>query len=147
MFNLFNKQKQENPISDVFSSLTSNQKMSVMNLLLTIGVCDGEQGDANREMQYLNTYVNILGVRSDKCMAYLQSMGHERIISDLKTISRDQKEILVVAAWEMIMCDGRANETELTVAVKIFEQLGISEDQFIETIEKTQALMNHYYGK
>ena len=57
MFNLFNKKKEENPISDMFSDLTTNQKMSVMNLLLTIGVCDGEQGNQDKELQYLNTYV------------------------------------------------------------------------------------------
>ncbi len=147
MFNLFNKKKEENPISEVFNGLTLNQKMSVMNLLLTIGVCDGAQGDQNKEMQYLNTYVNILGVRSDRCMAYLESEGHQKIVSDLRTISQSQKEFLVVAAWEMITCDGRPNETELQVAGNIFEQIGISDEQFVATIEKTQALMKHFYGK
>lgn len=147
MFNLFNKKKEENPISDMFSDLTTNQKMSVMNLLLTIGVCDGEQGNQDKELQYLNTYVKILDVRSDRSMAYLESYGHERIIDDLKTLSKNQKEFLVVAAWEMITCDGRPNETELQVAGAIFEQIGITEEQFVATIEKTQALMKHFFGK
>jgi len=147
MFNLFNKKKEENPISEVFHDLTLNQKMSVMNLLLTIGVCDGEQGNQNKELQYLNSYVRILGVRQDQCMPYLQTYGHERIISDLKTISQSQKEFLVVAAWEMITCDGRPNETELQVAGNLFEQIGISEEKFVETIQKTQALMKHFFNK
>jgi uncharacterized tellurite resistance protein B-like protein len=147
MFNLFNKKKDKNPISEVFHDLTLNQKMSVMNLLLTIGVCDGEQGNQNKELQYLNTYVKILDVRQDRCMSYLETYGHERIISDLKTISQSQKEFLVVAAWEMITCDGRPNETELHVAGNIFDQMGISEEKFVETIQKTQALMKYFSGK
>lgn len=143
MFNLF-KKKEENPISQVFNDLTINQKMSVMNLLITVGVCDGEQGNVDKEMKYLNTYVEILDVRSDRSLAYLKSEGHQRMINDLKLLSESQKEFLVVAAFEMIICDGRPNETELTITGKIFEQFGIDEDKFIATIEKTQALMEHF---
>lgn len=145
MFNLFNKNK--NPISDMFSDLSENKKMSVMNFLLTIGVCDGEQGNQEKELQYLNSYVKILGVRQDQCMPYLEAYGHSRIISDLNTITQSQKEFLVVAAWEMIICDGRPNETELEVAANLFEQIGVSEDKFIETIEKTNLLMKKFSGK
>ncbi len=144
MFNLFKKKTENNPISELFIGLTLNQKMSVMNLLLTIGVCDGNEGNQEKEMEYLNTYVKILGVRSDNCMTYLQLEGHQRLISDLRTISQSQKEFLVVAAWEMITCDGRPNETELQVAGNIFEQIGISEQLFVETIEKTHALMKKF---
>lgn len=80
-------------------------------------------------------------------MAYLESYGHERIIDDLNSISKSQKEFLVVAAWEMITCDGRPNETELQVAGAIFEKLGISDEEFVATIQKTQALMKHFFGK
>lgn len=54
---------------------------------------------------------------------------------------------MVVAAWEMITCDGRPNETELQVAGAIFEKLGISDEEFVATIQKTQALMKHFFGK
>jgi len=147
MFNLFNKKKEENPISDAFIGLTLNQKMSIVNLLLTIGVSDGEQGNSEKELRYLNTYVNILNVRSDKSMQYLSAFGHQRIVDDLKNISSDQKDILIVAAWEMITCDGNPNEMELQVTTNLFEQIGVNEDRFIETIKKTQALMNHFFGK
>lgn len=147
MFNLFNKKKEENPISDMFSDLSTNQKMSVINLLLSIGVCDGDQGNEDNEIKYLNTYVKILDIRSDKSMAYLDSHGQERIIEDLKSISKSQKEFLVLAAWEMITCDGRPNETELEVAGAFFEKIGISDEEFVATIEKTQALMKHFFGK
>ena len=146
MFNFFKKQKEENPISDIFKDLNTNQKMSIANLLLTIGVCDGNQGNEEKEIQYLNSYVKILDIRSDRSMTYLKTHGHERTIEDLKPLSKSQKEFLVVAAWEMIICDARPNETELQVAINIFGELGISEDEFIGTVEKTQALIKRFMG-
>lgn len=72
MFSVFNKKIEVDPISQIFSDLTLNQKMSIVNVILTIDVCDGEQGDQDKELQYLNSYVSILGVRLDKCMLYLK---------------------------------------------------------------------------
>jgi uncharacterized tellurite resistance protein B-like protein len=140
MFNLSNKKKEENPIFDMFSDLSTNQKMSLMNLLLLIGFCDGEEDNKEKELQYLDTYFDILDICSDKSMAYLESHGYERIIEDLNSISKSQKEFLVVAAWEMIICEGRPNQTELEVARTIFEEIGVSDKQFDATIEKTQAM-------
>ena len=143
MFN-FLKKKEENPVAAVFSGLSSNQKMSVMNLLLSIAVCDRAQGNDAKEMQYLNSYLKILDVRSDRCMAYLETGGQERIISDLKPLSLSQKEVLIVAAFEMITCDGSPNDTELGFAGDIFEKLGIDPDKFVETIHKTQVIMKKF---
>ena len=138
------KKELENLISKVFSDLTLNQKMSIMNLLMTVGVCDGEQGNPDKELRYLNTYVDILDVRSDRSMAYLKLEGHQKMINDLKLLSESQKKFLVVAAFEMIICDGRPNETELTATGKIFEQIGIDKNKFVATIEETQALHKHF---
>ena len=146
MFSLFNKKKEENPISNLFNDLSINQKMSIMNLLLTIGICDGEQGNQEKELQYLNSYVRIFDVHQAKCMSYLETYGHSRIISDLKTISQSQKEFLVFAAWEMITCDGLPNVTELEVTGNFLKQIGIPEEKFIEKIKK-EALMKHFSGK
>jgi uncharacterized tellurite resistance protein B-like protein len=147
MFNIFHRKKDENLISDVFKDLSVNQKMSVMNLLITISICDGDQGDQDKELQFLNTYIGILNVRQDKCMPYMNEYGHARMISDLKTISQEQKEFLVVAAWEMVICDGRPNETEMQVTANLFKQIGISEEKFVEIIEKTRALAQKFFGK
>jgi uncharacterized tellurite resistance protein B-like protein len=78
-------------------------------------------------------------------MAYLDSFGQERIIDDLESLSRNQKEFLVIMTWGMITCDGRPNETELQFASTIFEKLGVTEDQFVATIEKSLALMKKFF--
>ena len=103
MFSLFSQKKDESPISHVFSNLTTYQKMSVLNLLLTIGGCDGEQGNPEKERQYLNSYIKPFGVRSKNCLTYLDSAGFTKMISDLKSIHQDHIEFIIIAVWEMII--------------------------------------------
>jgi len=146
MFNLFKKKEEApNPISQEFSNVTQKQKMSIMNFLLMVGVCDGEQGNPTKELAHLNTYVNIFGVRSDQCMRYLDAEGQSRMIADLKILSESQKELLIVMAIDMIHCDGPANKTELTMIGNAFAQLGVDEAKIITTMEKTHALMDYFF--
>ena len=147
MFNFFNKKKREDPVADVYRDLSTNQKMSIMNLLVAIGGCDGIIENDGEELQFINSYVSILKVRSDNCMAYLEKYGPERVITDLQPLSKNQKEFLVYEVWSLINCDGRANETEIELAVNIFESIGISEEQMIETIKKRQALIKYFKGE
>jgi len=143
MFDFF-KKKVENPISKVFADLTTNQKMSVMNLLVTIAVCDKGQGDRTKEMKFLNTYVSILGVRSDKSLDYLELEGQSRLVNDLKPLSQSIKDFLVVVAYDLINCDGSPNETELNMMTTIFEQIGIDEGKIISTIKKSQIAAKRF---
>ena len=140
MFNLFKNKKENNPISEIFSDLTTNQKMSIFNLLTTIASCDGDEGDFDIELKYLNVYVNILSVNGSRCTRYLESGGLITIINDLKNINRNQKEFLVVSAWEIIICDGRPNEKELDALGQLFNALGINENEIAEIVAKNQAL-------
>ncbi|MBW6491965.1 MAG: hypothetical protein K0B15_12310 [Lentimicrobium sp.] len=145
MFNFFNNKKKENPISDVFKDLTTNQKMSITNFLLTIA--SSNQGSSDKQMRYLNNYVDILDVRGDDGMAYYKRYGLERIISDLKTLSKNQKEFLVVATWEMISSDGQPSSKQINSVTILFDKLGFSEEQFVEIIKKNILIMNHILGK
>lgn len=143
MFNLFKYQQGNNPISSIFKDLTINQRMSIMNLLSSIAFCDGLNENQDKVMDYLNTYFRILNVRYDNCMQYHKTSGFLKIFEDLRNISKEQKEFLVIIAWELMICDGRPGETEIQVTVNIFEKIGISQDNFMEIIKKTQAIMNH----
>lgn len=145
MFNFFNKKK-VNPISEIFNDLTTNQKMSIINLLLLIGVSDGKQGNPDEELRFLNIYRKFLNVRGDQCRNYLDSNGHKKIYEDLFSLSRTQKEFLIVASWEMIISDGMPNNTELDVASSLLERFGVPRSEFISTIENAQALSKQFLG-
>lgn len=144
MFGLFNKKQPSNPIVEAFRDLTLDQKMSIMNLLMTVAICDGDKGNQDIEMQFLNTYVEILGVNSSKCMRYRDEKGQEQMLEDLKPLSKEQKELLTIASFEMINCDGRPNETELNVTAALFEHIGVSDAEYVATIKKSQALLKHF---
>lgn len=138
MFNLF-KKKEENPIAEIYKNLTNNQKMSIINLLNAIAISDSGESIADIEEQFLNTFIDILQVRADNCMAYLNSGGGEKLFNDLKSLDQKQKEFLLVTVWDMIICDGRPNETELNFAMNAFEKIGISNVKFDEILRETMA--------
>jgi uncharacterized tellurite resistance protein B-like protein len=131
----------DNPVSKMFNNLTKNQKMSILNLLSVIAFSDGEGTNPDREMEELNSYINILDVHQGECQAYMNNYGLERMIQDLKSLSEKTHQFLVICAWDLIICDGRVNEDELTITVQLFDALGISEEKFMSTIKKSQAFM------
>lgn len=141
--NIFRKNipnQSNNPIKEVFSDLSLNQKMSIINLLMTIAICDGEQGNRKKELDFLNENVEILGVGKSS-MEYFQQTGHERIIEDLSSLSEFQKDFLITLAWDMINCDGKPNQTELEVTEAYFDKIGIEAERFIATIEKAKYFL------
>jgi uncharacterized tellurite resistance protein B-like protein len=142
----FLKTKPDNPIYRVFSDLSSNQKMSVINLLLSITLSDPEEEFNRKEIDYLNRYLDFLGLNQQKCNAYLAS-GQQKIINDLKNISQFQKEFLVVAVYEMLTSSGNTKPIKIYMATRIFAEIGISEEKFTATISKTQTQMKQFFNR
>jgi len=143
MFRFFRNENGRNPIAELLGGLSDNQKMSVINLLLAVAVSDEGYGNQNKELEFLNNYLILLNVSSSDCMAYLELHGRDRISEDLRRLTRNQKEFLVIAAWDMINCDGKANEVEVFTAVSMFGEIGINEDDFVRAIEKSINIINN----
>jgi uncharacterized tellurite resistance protein B-like protein len=131
-----------NPITEEFATFTTNQKMSVINMLQLIAVSDVGLGNRDKEIIFLNSFIDILGVPFNKCSDYFQSEGFKKIVLDLQSINTKQKELLAYIAWEMIVCDGKANEPEVGLTLNIFSQIGLSEENFVNSIEKNRAILN-----
>lgn len=150
MFNLFKKKKEEtkkneeNPISEVFSDLTVNQKMSVINLLLTMFFIDGEPSHPDKGMQYVNTYIKMLGVRYGDCNAYLKL---ERTATDLRPIAIDQKEFVFIALWEIMTINGRPSQNALKFFTQLFKVLGITDEKYIYEFGEKLRLMKSILNK
>ena len=130
------KKKKANPILLAFSDLTNNQKMSVMNLLITIASNDEEQGFQDKKLQYLSNYIYKLGVSLDNCRAYFLSNEQIKTIKDLKLLTQVQKKFLLIAVLELIISYGKVNETAEEVTYNIFKMIGIDFEIFINTIAK-----------
>ena len=145
MFDL-NKNKEQNPIGELFNGLSQNQKMSLLNLLILVGLCDEQQANQDKVMEYLNTYIKPLGVRANETMSYFREFGQQRMIEDLQSLPKNQMEFLVWASWEVITCDGRPSEIEEKIAGSIFEKLGVNAEKYLSIIKFFNDLRKNYGG-
>ena len=146
MFKLFSKKNEVSSTTSNFDNLTINQKKSVINLLLNIGYCDGEEGDLDKELEFINSFIKKIGGHFQNSVNYYREYGNDMMINDLKEISHTQKEILVGVSFDMIICDGKPKEIELQLASAIFSQIGIAEEQFFKILEKEIINMKKYRG-
>jgi uncharacterized tellurite resistance protein B-like protein len=145
---MFNRKKpqEEHPITSIFSNLSQNQKMSVVNLLATIAFSNGEDG-IQEKVKILNEYLALLGVRGDKANEYLRKIGHDGMIDDLVTLNENQKRLLVVSAHDIIKCSKQPGQNEIEVTGELFELLGIDQHEFVYICQKSEALMKHFFGR
>ena len=143
MFNFFNK-KPTHPIATLFESISTNQKQSLVNILFLISACDTLNEPHPEELKLLNFYVDIFNIQSSQAMARLKSYGMNGLVSDLQTLNKDQKEMLVTMVHSMICVDGKPNETELESASKFFNAIGIDDDKYVEIVTKTNALSQKF---
>jgi len=139
MFNFF-KKKSYNPNEVMLGGLTANQKMSAINLLCLIARSDGMF--TKREIEYMNTCY--LGYSLEQCSSYLNLSGNDGMLNDLKQLSSSQKDYLLVTAFELMLCDGKINETEKNVFEWAFENLGYTQDGMIEVMEKAMLLKRKF---
>lgn len=134
-----NRNKIREVMLDAISSFTINQKMSFINLLMVIAVCDDEVNDNpddQSELRCINNYIDIVGVGYNNCQAYQERTGFNQIFTDLKLLPDNSKELLVIASYEVITSDGGPNITELDVANVLFEKIGVSDEEYINIIDK-----------
>ena len=146
MFKLFGRKKEEkyvNPILETFNTFTVNQKMSVINLFLYAMSGDGLR-DSDLKMQYIQSYVKLLGVNFEKCKQYSYlNIGSEvsNIITDLKPLSQSKKEVILMVYGDLININRRPTKEELDVFDALFKVLDVDEKKYIETYERTQELL------
>jgi hypothetical protein len=126
---------------ETFNELTANQKKSVINLLLTIGYSDGEEGNLDKELEFMNSFIKKIGAHYQNSVTYYEQNGNDKMISDLKEISQIQKELLIGVAFDLITCDGKPKEVELQVASALFKQIGIREEKFFEILNTAILLI------
>jgi uncharacterized tellurite resistance protein B-like protein len=129
------KNPSENPISAVFGDLTTNQKMSIVNLLFCIASCDSDQ-PIRAELEYIHVFIETLDLNDDDTMAYFDSQGIQRMITDLQKLDQNQKEYLTYVTFELIECDGRSNNAERKALESIFDKFGIKGQRINEILNK-----------
>lgn len=135
-----------NPVLEIYNSFTLYQKMSLMNLLITIVEYDGDQGNHKKEQEYLNEINKYLNVKIDECMAYLQIFGFKRMEEDLKTLTEIQKFYLLLDVKDMVNCDSNPSVIKLQRIDAQLDRIGITNED-IEKFEKWFDVCYLFYKK
>lgn len=136
-----------NPIKEAFDGLSTNQKMSMINFLMIVAICDDEteepknnNTDVDMESRVINNYIDILGVRMDLCQKYQTDAGFNQIFEDLNTLDSFEKDLLILASYDVITCDGNPNITELDVTASLFQKIDVSDEQYVASLQKINLL-------
>ncbi len=142
-----NEKKNEDPFSKVFVNISQDQRYSICCLLIFIGGSDEEAGNPQLELKFINKIRNHLEVASNDSLSFMEKHGEkifDIMITNLKNLSDIQKELLLFTCGELIVCDGKPNDSELKMLLLVFERLGFTEDRIFSSLNKSLNLIKRF---
>ena len=147
MFSFFKKKKNNNsPVHEHLggfqNEFNKNQKASIISSLIIIAKSDGVHP---KEMEFIERTMEILDVDAeDEVFSEFAKKDKDNLIRHLDSLSKNQKEWYVVAVHGLVSSDGKINEREVDFATGFCGDIGISEDEYIQIIKKTEALSENF---
>ncbi len=146
MFNFFKKIK-EDPIREHFgdfqSNFTKEQKAAILVSLAIIAESDGQVHP--KEMQNIELTGRFLGIEFDDTVIERVALGGKNEIKRLlNTLDRSQKELFIITLNSMVTADNKVEDIEIGYALGIAEDIGISGDEFVQIIKKSELLMKKF---
>lgn len=146
MFNLFNKKK-EDPIKEYLGDFqddyTKEQKAAIIGSLAILAKSDGQIHP--KEMQNIEQMGKLLGIEfDDPVFARVASGGKNEITRILNTLDKNQKEWYIITLHSIVAADGKVEDIEIGYALGFADAIGISEDEYIQIIQKADLLMKKF---
>lgn len=149
LFNLFRSKANEekipqDPMAELYSDLTMGQKYSIMQLYSLCNVtCFENFKNSKVSYEILMAASNSLGVTIQQANKYFETHGQfENLMMQMSSI--DDKSILDILLLDYMAMialsnvEKRAQRCELIT--NVYEELGYTEDDIIERIEKAAAM-------
>ncbi|MFA5296818.1 MAG: hypothetical protein WC389_01265 [Lutibacter sp.] len=145
MFSLFTKKR--HPASELYDHYSEEEKLTILALLFLAGTCDndivaGNRSRINTELSFLNQCVTIFEVKARKSQELLNSVGPDMIITRLTSFDKSKIDIILFMMLEMLLCDGQMNEEEINFLLTILDKFDITQESFMEKMEKNKAINN-----
>ncbi|MCW9705804.1 hypothetical protein [Fodinibius salsisoli] len=143
MFSFFKRDKnKKTPIqehlSDFQNDLSKNQKVAIIASLFIIAKSDGIHLN---EGGYIAKITEVLDLNEDDpAFVELAQKGHHEIIKHLDSLSDLQKDWYILAVHGLISSDGEITEREVNFAMGFCKDIGITEEEYIIMIKKTEGL-------
>lgn len=146
MFSFFKKKKNNSPVNeylkDFQNEFNKKQKVAIISSLILIAKSDGVHPS---EMEFIERTIEILNIDvDDELFIEFAKKDPDYIIKYLDSLSKTQKEWYVVAVHGLVSSDGKANKRELDFAFGFCDGIGITEDEYIQIIKKTDALSKNF---
>lgn len=133
-------------VSSMYKDLTLSQKKSVANLLYIVASSGGNDENTILHSVSFSHQILFLNVLWIDCKEQLTQYGREKIYSDLKGIDRSTITMIIAQCFYLIMelsesSDITAMESSF---FESFNNLGYSDDEIKEEIEKVVALQKMF---
>tara|TARA_R100001377_G_C3164069_1_gene100680 strand:- start:198 stop:647 length:450 start_codon:yes stop_codon:yes gene_type:complete len=147
MFSLFTQKR--HPLSKLYSHYSQEEKSIILAILYLAGSCDNAAiGFSNarieKELNVLNSLVDIFGVKAEKSLSLMQIIGPDRLILKLASFEKSKIDTVLIMVVEMLCCDGKPNEEELNFLFTVLDSVNISPAVFMNQIQ-TNDVMYRYF--
>ena len=144
LLDLFRKKTIDNPVVDLYSDLTREQRYSIMQLYSLFNVTCFENLE-NSKISYgiLMTASNDLGVTIQQANKYFETHGQfVNLMVQMRSINdKSILDILLLDYMKMIALSNEEKRVQrCELITNIYEELGYTEDDIIERIEKAAAM-------
>lgn len=134
--NSFDEQK----LTNLFHKFTTEQRYSTLNLLHMIGNIEGSEHKAEAVLLALNFYVRIFSVKAQDAMNYFSFYGLPALVSDLKALPKQLKELLLLMCNDLISLGGKPTHNEVMFMGNFFNELGLSNRECSEILVKSSLI-------
>lgn len=137
------EEKMTDPIKSFQSRFSKEQKAAIIGNLIIIAKSDGGMDDY--ESNLLEKFAKFIGLSMEDQIITDQISGGRKLMSSrLDSMSQKNKEWFVVAAYEMGICNGISDDEQINVMLNIFQDIGISEENFVNIIEKSKQIYKRF---
>lgn len=144
LLDLFRKETSDDPITDLYSDLTKEQRCSILQLYSLLNVtCFENYKNSKTSYEILITASKNLGVTIQQADKYFETHGQfANLMAQMRSI--DDKSILDIILLDYMkmiaLSDEEKKDQRCEFITKVYEELGYTEDDIIERIEKAAAM-------
>jgi hypothetical protein len=127
--------------NDFLKSLSNEQKAALLGSLAVIAKSDG---DINlKEKTYLEEISELIRIQANETSVLLNDPKFDFLVT-LKTLDEGTIDWYVFTVFELILIDGPAKEVEILDSINLCKLIGVSEEKFYASLNKTLELAKLY---
>lgn len=128
---------------DFRKGFTNQQKAAIISSMII--VTKTPTGITEVEWNYIQETANFLKIGlDDPELETIPKKGRANLASILNTLSKSNKEWFSYSLYTLLSQKGKPEGNKLQIALTILDDIGISQDEFVKTIETNRALYQKF---